>query len=205
MANQNTPYGLRPVRLNSGEPYNGQARMYQIPASDTNAYFVGDPVIKTAGTADANGIPGVTLASAGAGNLITGVIVGFVAQGGMITSNGPFSRPAAAQTAAWYVLVADDPGLIFAIQENDNVGGVAGTPLAVTAVGKNANLVSGSGSTSTGNSGWMLQANGTATTQNFQLNIVEFFQEAGAVAAALYAKVLVRINQHTETPNSSGI
>ena len=76
MANTNAPMGLSPVEYLNGTPWNGQARMYCIPTSDTtNAYAIGDPVV-LAGSADSAGIPTVTLATAGTGNAITGGIVG---------------------------------------------------------------------------------------------------------------------------------
>jgi hypothetical protein len=205
LANQNTPFGLAPKRFINGMNYNGGARLYQIPAAVTNAIFVGDPIIKTAGTADANGIPGCNLASAGAGDLITGVVVGFLPVPAWLGTPGPIYRSSGTKAAAVYIYVCDDPLVLFEIQENDNVGGTPGTPLAVATVGKNANLASGTGSTTTGLSGWMLECNGAATTQNFQLSIIEFVQGPTYVAASLYGKVLVRINQHTEVPNSLGI
>jgi hypothetical protein len=214
MANPNTPFGLSPINRLDGAGWRDSLTLYFVPAAQTNALYVGDPVIKKAAAADTNGVNAVDLASAGAGNLITGVVCGFYgvcAAGaaapsffGLSGTPGPAFRPATT-SLDYYVLVNDDPEAEFVIQENDNVGGVAGTPLAVTAVGKNANLVSGTGSQYTGLSGWMLQANGTATTQNFQLNIKGFLQEADNVAGAAFAKVIVSINQHTETPNSAGI
>lgn len=215
MANPNTPYGLVPVTRLDGANWRDSLTMYFVPAAYTNALYVGDPVIKKAASADVNGVNAVDLAAAGAGNLITGVVCGFLGactagKGGPISfftlsgNPGPAYRPAST-SQDWYVLVNDDPEAEFIIQENDNYGGTAGTPLPVAAVGKNANLVSGTGSPYTGWSGWMLNSNGVNTTQNFQLNIKGFLAEADNVAGAAYAKVIVSINQHTEIPNSLGI
>lgn len=218
MANPNTPYGLQPIRRLDGATWNDSLTVYQVPAAYGSAMYIGDPVIKVAGSADANGINGINLATAGAGNLITGVICGWAGIGtfnygagnngpslfGASGSPGNIFRPAST-SQVYYALVNDDPEAEFVIQENDNSGGVAGTPLPLAAVGKNANLVAGNGSAYTGWSGWMLQANGVAATQNFQLNIKGFLQEPDNTPAALYAKVIVSINQHTETVNTAGI
>lgn len=215
LANPNSPYGLQPITRLDGATWRNNLTVYFVPAAYTNALYVGDPVLKKAAAADTNGINAVDIAAAGAGNLITGVVCGFYgvcAAGagkpgqffGLSATPGPAYRPAST-SLDYYVLVNDDPEAEFIIQENDNSGGVAGTPLPIAAVGKNANLVAGAGSPYTGWSGWMLQANGVAATQNFQLNIKGFLQEADNVPAALYAKVIVSINQHTETPNTAGI
>jgi hypothetical protein len=48
MANSNAPTGLTPVRYASGAPYNGAANVYFVPASDSTALYIGDPVIMPA-------------------------------------------------------------------------------------------------------------------------------------------------------------
>jgi hypothetical protein len=65
-------------------------------------------------------------------------------------------------------------------------------------VGKNANLVSGSGSAYTGLSGWKLAANTIGTGATLQLNIVGFLPEADNVPGSANAKLLVRRSTSTE-------
>ena len=62
--NISKPSGLSPVRYLNGATYDGKGQMYSIAAADTNPYFPGDLVTPTA-TGDVNGIPGITLATAG--------------------------------------------------------------------------------------------------------------------------------------------
>ena len=160
--NPNTPQGLVPLRRIDGAKWNDSARKYFVPAANTHALFVGDPVIKVAGSADSQGVNGVDLAAAGDGDKITGVVVGFVgscaagaANPGFFGSSGqpgPYYRPAST-TLDYYVLVVDDPEVEFAIQSNDN-GGIP----AATIVGKNVDLVSGAGSQYTGLSGWHVRS-----------------------------------------------
>lgn len=185
MANVNAPAGMLPVRYASGAPYSGAANVYYVPASDATALFRGDPVI-IAGSADANGVPSVTRATAGTAGRITGVVVGIVPSPSITTQH----RPASTEC---YVLVADDPTLLFEIQE-DAVGGA----LAAADVGLNADLVAGAGSTVTGLSGFQLDSSTKAVTATLQLRIVGFAQRQDNEIGA-NAKVLVRINLPTET------
>lgn len=186
MANSNAPTGLQPVRYRSGAPYNGAANVYYVPATDGTALFKGDPVI-IAGAADTNGVPTCTRATAGSAGRITGVVVGFVPSPNII-ANG--YRVA---STAEYVLVADDPDLLFEIQE-DSTGGA----LAATDIGLNADLAAGSGSTVTKLSGFQLDSSTADTTATLQLRIVGIAQRADNEIGA-NAKVLVRINLPTET------
>lgn len=187
MANVSMPAGLQPVRYASGAPYNGACNRYYVPSSDATALFIGDPVI-IAGSADADGVPTVTRATAAGAGRITGVVVGIVNSLGGVESTR--YRPA---STACYVLVADDPNLLFEIEE-DAVGGA----LAAADVGLNADLASGSGSTVTGLSGFVLDTSTKATTATLQLRIIGFRQRADNEIGA-NAKVLVRINLPTET------
>ena len=49
MANANKPFGLRPSKTLNGSSTNMQLRKYYVPATDSTAVFIGDPV-KLAGT-----------------------------------------------------------------------------------------------------------------------------------------------------------
>lgn len=190
MANANSAFGLKPVRRFSGAPYNNALRRYSAPSSYATAMFIGDPVVKT-GTADSNGYAEVNVATAGGS--ITGVIVGFEDVPSLTLGYG-----AASTTRA--VLVADDPELLFEVQE-DAVGGT----LALASVGLNADLIAGAGSTANRVSGWMLDTSTAATTATLQVKIVEFQHRADVEVASANAKVLVKINKHTEAAGQAGI
>jgi len=196
MANSNSPFGLIAVREN-GQPYMGQLNIYYVPASYGSNIFLGDPLIPT-GTSDANGIPGVQLASAGGGAYLVGSCQGIVAGGDpqiAVTRDQPIYHPASTNQ---YILVADDPNQLFKIQE-DSVGGA----LATTNSWDNADLVSGAGSTVTGYSGWQLDSSTAQTTNTLQLRVLRLLQEADNVIGT-NAKWLVRINLHSLW-NTTGI
>lgn len=186
MANTDAPTGLRPVRYASGAPYNGAANVYCVPASDGTALFKGDPVI-IAGSADANGVPTCLKATAAGGARWTGVVVGFLPSP-TIQTNG--HRLA---STLEYVLVADDPNLIYEIQEDADGGA-----LAAVDVGLNADFIFATGNAYTHFSGAELDTSTKATTATLQMRIVGFVQRPDNVIGA-QAKVLVRNNLPTET------
>ena len=74
MALLNRPNGLSPVGNLIGTQWNQQGRMYCIPATDsTSTYAIGD-IVKTAGSADAFGVPFVQKLTSG--DVPLGIIVG---------------------------------------------------------------------------------------------------------------------------------
>ena len=138
MANSDVASGLSPVRYLSGAPYNGACNTYSVPSDDSAAaIYIGDPV-KLAGGADTDGVATVTLASST--DPLVGVVVGVKA----ITRSSTIYRE---NSTARYVQVADDPNLVYEVQE---VSG--GDALTAAAVGLNANWTGSSGSTITGRS-----------------------------------------------------
>jgi hypothetical protein len=188
MANANIPRGLVPVRHRNGAPYNGAANVYYVPASYGTALFVGDPVKTVTDSADGNGIQ--TVAAASAGDTIIGAVLSLGFGGDpaipVLRDSG---RHHAASTEG-YVLVVDDPEILFEIQE-DGIGGAMG----VGAVGRNADLVAGSGSTVTGWSGFQLDSNTLATTAA-TLRIIAAVLRADNDPTLTNAKWLVSIFEH---------
>ena len=171
MANANTPAGLTPLK---NSPFvEIPKNYYYIPSTYGTALFIGDPVVKT-GTSNtsnvlgdgrqfaAGSLPEINKATAGDTNKITGVIIGFLANPSNLTLN---YNTASTERVA---IVADSPLQEFMIQEE-----TAGTALAATSVGLNANVVfAESGSTSTGLSGVELDTSTPATDATFQLKIL---------------------------------
>lgn len=190
MANANRPNGFAPVSYLNGAPYNGQARRYSIAAAYGTALYIGDPVISS-GTSDGNGVPGVVLGAAT--GALRGVIVGLsntVGVGGNYNNPNITYRPAS-DPAVWYAMVADDPNIVFEVQEESN-----GTQLAATEVGMNTISKVGTGNGFI--SGWQIpSATGAtpATTNTLQLKLLGLTLVSGNAFGA-YAKWLVQINVH---------
>jgi len=198
VANNNAPAGLVPIEYLSGAPWNGKARRYHIPTADTNAYAIGDPVTLN-GTGDGQGVPGVVLATPGSG--LVGVIVG----AGGLTYGGMSADPTnlnttvipATKTKDYYVLVADDPNIIFEVQE---IG--TGTALTAAEIGLNANLVAGTNNGYV--SGWLLTNDSEAGTSSLDVQLMSLVQRPGNAFGA-YAKWVVRINNHSYNAGITGV
>jgi len=191
MANADTPFGLKPVSYLNGAPWTGGGRVYSIAKANTDIFAPGDPVV-LAGSADANGVATIALATAGITNSVLGSVVseaGGLGYGGNygVPQDAPVVIPAT-KARDYYVLVADDPNTIFEIQE---VSG--GTALTATEVGLNAPLVSGTNNGYV--SGWEVNNSGEVTTGTEQLKLLGLAQRQGN-AFGEHAKWLVLINLH---------
>lgn len=188
MANNNSPFGMRPVLEGNGSPWSGTCTTYFVQASDPTALYIGDPVILDGGS-DANGIPSVVRATAGSGNRVTGSVVGFGVNPALV-ANGAVRL---ASTAA-YVKVADGVGVTYAIQTNGTT--------AAGDTGQNANLAAGTGNTIQG-SQFVLDQTSLGTGATKQLRILSAQQGPGNEIGQ-YCTLMVRINLPTEAGNASG-
>lgn len=194
MANPDIVRGLVPVGYVGGAPYNGAFREYSVAAADTTAIFVGD-LVTTVGVGTAQTINGkvmLDVVQAATGNVFTGVVVG-------VKPDTATSLPYRAASTLRVLYVADDPNLLFEIQE---VSG--GTPLTANDLGLNANVVVGSGSTVTGYSGMELNNSGEANTNTLDLKLVGFVNRPDN-AIGEHAKWLVRINRHRHVDQLAGV
>jgi len=191
MANVNKPAGLIPVGHLLGLDWSQRIATYYIPSGDTNAYAIGDPVASSSGLADANGVHSVTLATAGATHNIRGVIVGMGAyESGMFDPNNLNTTIIpATKTKNYYVMVVDDPYVIFEV--NSNAGGTAYT---AADIGKNANLAAGANNGFV--SGWVLDTTGASNVSaTYQLHLLGIARRQDNAFGA-YCKFNVLINTH---------
>lgn len=188
MANSNFPCGIRPINEN-GTPWSGQGRMVYFPTSQATNIFLGDPLVPLGGT-DAFGVPAVGIATAGSAGTVLGGYIG--------NCNGPAGSGSTmlqsatvyrAASTANYGFICDDPNQLYVIQEDSDGGAVT----AAAGGFANADLVSGSGSTVTGLSGWMLDSSSVNTTSTLQLRILGLLRDPLNSIGA-YAKWVVRLN-----------
>jgi hypothetical protein len=202
MANTSRINGFRPVKHVTGAPYNGQANIYQIPASDAANTFIGDPVILE-GNASVGGV--ATVKRAVAGGPVLGVVVGLInpkldpvtgsMTAGAIALDTPQYRAA---STAQYVLVADAPDLIYEVE--GTTGGSTYTYLLAD-VGLNADgYYGGAGSTTSGVSAASLDLATKATTATLQFKILGTAQRVdneSISGTSTAVKYLVKINAAT--------
>ena len=198
MASVSRINGFRPVKTVSGAPYSGKANLYFVPSSNSDVIMVGDAV-KLAGDARAaSGAP--TVARCGATDIPIGVVVGILFSGvanevtnvpNVSNLNTPIYRVASTDR---YLLVADDPMLVYEVQ-------YAGTSVAaatITAnVGQNGQFTTTAGSTTTGSSGMQLDSAGLATTSTLPLKIVGFPARPDNVPGDTYFSYYVTLNSST--------
>lgn len=192
MANPDIVRGLQPISNAYSGSYTGGARVYTVPAGDSTAIFIGDPV-KLVGTSQTvNGQVYADIAQAATGDVMVGVVIGVLAD----VATSTIYRAASTLRR---VLVVDDPNVEFEIQE---VSG--GTALTANDIGLNANFVVGSGSTTTGYSGVELNNSGEATTNTLDLKIMGLVpRENNAIGEN--AKWIVRINRHQYVNQIAGV
>jgi len=203
MANQNKVSGLTPVKYLSGADWDGRGNIYHIDSGDTNAYYQGDPVSLKAGTASIAGedvgLPTLTVGQVGAANVGVILAVGTNPRGGpyIDPNNLTLTAAPATKVVPYYALVADDPSIIFEIQEQG-----AGSVLTVAATSKNANFALAAPATGVAVSGaYLNNATAPATTATMNLKLLGLAQRLDPQSVAynaygLYAKWLCLLNNH---------
>lgn len=199
MANNNAPFGLKPINLN-GTTWSGVGKLIYIPASEGTAVFIGDPLIPN-GATDVYGVPEWVLASAGATNIVGGSFLGVAngpaGSGVTLLQSSPIYIPA---STGGYGFVCDDPDVMYSIQEDSSGGAIT----AANAGYSNGNLVAGSGSTATGLSGWKLQSSSVGSgNATYQVKVLGLTRGPDN-AIGNYARWNVMINLPVLAPNIAG-
>lgn len=208
MANVNRVCGARPVKHLNGSTYNGQCNIYEVPAGEATAIFVGDPVVlsNSAGTGPYPVCE--ALAASGAGDVASGTLVGFVVgiypanwdptSGNMTRTSVILDTPVyRAASTKQFVLVADSPDIIFEAQ--------ADAAVTFASIGLNAGLNVGTHNTTTGCSAWQVDGSSVATTNTLPVQLVGMPTEPTHEANATYNRVLFRINTHAYANGATGV
>lgn len=190
MANTDNASGLRPVRTGLGSPYNGAANKYYVPASDGTAIYLGG-LVKPGGSADADGVMGVT-GNVATGDAVVGVVVGIDAMLGA-GAGGRDSTVYRVASTERYVYVADDPNIVFEVQ-SDGVGG----DLVAADIGNTADLTGfTAGSTVTGRSTIEIDTStATASGDGTQDVVILGVMPRADNEFSTNVKCLVRLNNH---------
>lgn len=184
----NKPWGLKPVRYLNGTPWNDAQNSYPIASAYATAIYTYDPI-----TTLADGTIGIGVAGASCRGVFLGVQ--FIDTAGVV-QNLPY-WPAAQATlgsATATAFVADDPNLVFSMQET-NGSGVAGTPLALADVGLNANFFVQAGAYPDYISQTSLNNATEATTGTLNMKILGLDPTPGNVVGS-FANWLVTWNVH---------
>lgn len=209
MANPNTPRGLLPYCHFDGSVWNGSANKYYLPSGYATALFIGDPVSTLSTNNDNFGVPSIQVMATPGTTPIIGVIVGIVAGGQSYSYSSPVTRDQPIYHLAstvQYVLVADDPNLLYMVQDDASAQATAANLWA----GLNANLVAGSGSTTTGYSGWQLASSTVAVTNTLDVKIMRPLDQPDNVVGTVantntHAKWLVKLNRYQYANQIAGV
>ena len=183
-------FGLRPVRRMDGTAWNGATVTCLLPSDYATSAFIGDPVVNVAAGAATLGAtstftgnggfdnsvgggtyPIINVATAASTNRVYGAIVGFEPNRSDLSA----VYGVASTTRIARVALAD-PYMVFEVE-----GDAAGTALTIADVGRTISLVAGTGSTTTGYSGWMINDD-TNTTTTLQALIVGLSNRYGNLA-----------------------
>jgi hypothetical protein len=201
MANVIGPRGFVPSRYLDGSAWNGATSMYCIPSTDGSVFSVGDAV-KSAAGADANGICYVQKAAGT--DTVRGVVLGVIPAnpGGTslvgVTLDLANQQIPATKAKDYYVFVADDPQILFEIQDD----GLAA--LTATASNKNASFTVANPTTPQQISASVLSTASVATTNTLNLKIFGLVQKPNN-AFGVNANWLIKFNQHELQGGTAGV
>ena len=183
MANIDQPFGLRPIaKVGSAPGGTTGTTKYRI-TSGAGAMFTGD-IVKQAN--DGSVVQGT------AGDAARGVFMGCFYTDPSTSKprfNNTFPNGTAASDAIAFV--ADDPDQLFiAQQDSDSANAV------VADLNLNANLVVGSGNTTTGISGMEIDSDSKNTTATLNVKLIDFYDTPSNDATANNSILVVKINNH---------
>jgi hypothetical protein len=192
MANTHSPAGFRPVMHRNGAPYAGQFRQYSVAAGYGTQLMIGDAVILAGTSQTINGRVLSDVERCATGGVPCGVIVG-------VQPDTQDSLRYRAASTLRVLYVADDPDLMFEIQE-----GNSGTALTANDAGLNADFVVATGSTVTGLSGTMINNATEATSNTLDLHLMApVAREDNEIGYS--CKWLVTFNRHQYRNQVAGI
>ena len=183
MANIDQAFGLRPIaKVGSAPGGTTGTTKYRI-TSGAGAMFTGD-IVKQAN--DGSVVQGT------AGDAARGVFMGCFYTDPSTSKprfNNTFPNGTAASDAIAFV--ADDPDQLFiAQQDSDSANAV------VADLNLNANLVVGSGNTTTGISGMEIDSDSKNTTATLNVKLIDFYDVPSNDATANNSILVVKINNH---------
>jgi hypothetical protein len=184
MANIDAAFGLRPIaKVGSAPGGTTGTTKYSIADNQGTAIFTGDPVkYKSDGTVEV----------ATAGDASCGVFMGCFYTD-PTTSKPTYKNyfPASLSPGDAIAFVADDPDQLFIAQQDSDSSNIVAADLNL-----NADLVFGSGSTSTGISGVEIDSSSKNTTATLQVRLVDFYDIPSNDATANNSVLVVKINNH---------
>lgn len=197
MTATNSPYGFRAVKLHGTDPQqNVYAPIgYNILSTYNTSIFAGDPV-KLSGTADTKGRPGIQLATLSDNpNNVVGTFAGVQYYDPTIQKTMFIQKWTAGQTYTGdcIAFVYDHEDTIFSVQGNATI--------AATDVGNDADWATGTGGSTTLQSGYTLDASSIGTGTGLQILGLD---PAGSGSFDAFPNILVLFREHQKRGNAAG-
>tara|TARA_R110000796_G_scaffold99404_1_gene207495 strand:- start:785 stop:1372 length:588 start_codon:yes stop_codon:yes gene_type:complete len=194
MANKDSAFGCKPVRMMGGAPYNGGQSRYRIASGATTPIFQGDLVTQlTAGVIGRHAATG-TVPIVGVFN---GVRYTDPSTGEQVFKN---FYPGSITASDIFAFVVDDPDVIFEVQADDT--------FPVADLFGNFDIVDGSpvGSTASGISSLELDVTTGATTATLPLKCLDISQDPdNDDVASSNTNVLCVIQNHIMGQKGAGL
>jgi len=194
MANLDSPFGLRPVRMVNGSPFSNQQNRYRIAANYGTSIYQGDLVQVVTGG-------GIERVAASGSGLILGVFNGCTytdpSTGKQKWSN---YYPASTNASDIIAFVIDAPDTVFEVQ--------ADAAFPVADLFGNFDIVDNSpvGDTTSGISNLELDVTTGATTSTLPLKAIDISQDPlNDDVATANTNVLVVINNHLFSAGTAGL
>jgi hypothetical protein len=187
------PYGLQPINRFDGMPYAGATQQLPIASTYNTAIFNGDVVLVSGGTIRKSGVTSDSTTDK-ANNATYGVFMGvqYVNSQQQTVQAQYYPGNSAVSNAIAYVVMDPVAEFKVAVTFAGN-STISGTTIA--AVGTNAALIQGTGSTVTGNSGVSLAApaSGAGNAAALPVRVVAVVP-ATATNATTFTEVIVKFN-----------
>ena len=183
MANIDQAFGLRPIAKVGSAPGGTTGTTKYSITSGASGLFSGDPVKPAADG---------SIVIATAGDPIRGVFMGCFYTDPSTSKprfNNTFPNGTAASDAIAFV--ADDPDQLFIAQQDSASANAVAADLNL-----NANLVVGSGNTTTGISGMEIDSDSKNTTATLNVKLIDFYDTPSNDATANNSVFVVKINNH---------
>ena len=183
------PYGLQPLNRVDGISYAGAIRQIPITASYGTAIFNGDVVkLVVGGTVEKSAIGSNVEA-----NPTLGVFVGCQYVNSQSQTVQAQYYPSSGETSAIaYVVVDPQAAYKVAVTTSGDTATVTYVTRAV--VGTNMSIATGSGSTTTGDSGLSVISGSAANTATLPCRVVDVVPET-AINSTAFREVIVKFNQ----------
>lgn len=192
MANQDAPFGLRPLRSGSGSDLTGMQNKYRIASGYATAIFQGDLVAVVTGG-------GIERVGAGGSGLILGVFNG-CRYTDPTSGKETFSNyyPASTSASDIEAFVIDAPHALFEVQSDE--------AFPVADLFGNFDIVATAGDSNSGISRVELDTSTGATTATLPLKAVDISQDPeNSDVSSANTNVVVMINNHLFSGGTAGL